>query len=61
MPRIGGHMSGDFSAYRYLPASVLAFPGPREWTAFLRRCGFSDVRHRAFTFGICRLYVGTKA
>ena len=61
MPRIGGHMSGDFSAYRYLPASVLAFPGPKEWMAIMRRCGFSDVRHRALTFGVCRLYVGTKA
>ena len=60
LPRIGGRMSGNFSAYRYLPASVLAFPGPREWMAFMRRCGFSDVRHRALTFGICRLYVGTK-
>ena len=61
MPRIGGHMSGDFSAYRYLPASVLSFPGPKAWMAVMRRCGFSDIRHRALTFGVCRLYVGTKA
>ena len=60
MPLIGGKLSGNQAAYRYLPASVLQFPGPKEWTAFLRECGFTDVRHRALTFGICRLYVGTK-
>ena len=60
MPLIGGRMSGNHAAYRYLPASVLNFPGPREWTAFMRSCGFTDVRHRALSLGICRLYIGTK-
>ena len=60
MPLIGGRMSGNREAYRYLPASVLNFPGPKEWTAFMRKCGFSDVKHRALSLGICRLYIGTK-
>ncbi len=60
VPWIGGLISGDRAAYRYLPASVLAFPGRREWTATMTRCGYTDVRHRAFTFGLCRMYVGEK-
>lgn len=60
MPLIGGRMSGNFDAYRYLPASVQAFPGRKEWCAFLKGCGFVDVKHRAYNFGICRLYVASK-
>ena len=61
VPWIGGLVSGDKAAYRYLPASVQAFPGRREWTETMARCGFTQVRHRAFTFGLCRMYVGEKA
>ena len=60
MPFIGRRMSGNAEAYRYLPASVLAFPGKKEWLATMREAGFSEVRHRALTFGICRMYIGTK-
>ena len=60
VPWIGGLISGDKAAYKYLPASVQAFPGRREWTATMVRCGYANVRHRAFTFGLCRMYVGEK-
>ena len=60
VPWIGALVSGDRAAYRYLPASVQSFPGRRAWTETMARCGFSQVRHRAFTFGICRMYVGEK-
>ena len=53
-------VSGDRAAYTYLPASVQAFPGRREWTATMVRCGYANVRHRAFTFGLCRMYIGEK-
>ena len=60
VPWIGGRVSGDKAAYKYLPASVQAFPGRREWMATMTRCGFADVRHRAFTLGLCRMYLGEK-
>ena len=60
LPLIGGKVSGDKAAYRYLPASVLHFPGTREFMETLRECGFSEVEHKAMTFGICRLYSGTR-
>lgn len=60
LPLIGGKVSGDKAAYKYLPASVLGFPGKEEWMATMRACGYSGVRHKAFTLGICRMYVGLK-
>ena len=60
LPWIGGRISGDEAAYRYLPASVLHFPGHRTFMATMRECGFADVEHKSLTFGICRLYIGTK-
>ena len=60
LPAIGGMVSGDKAAYRYLPASVLSFPSKREWMETMRRCGFRNVSHRAYTLGICRLYIGEK-
>ena len=60
MPLIGGRMSRNKAAYRYLPASVLAFPGKKEWLATMERCGFTDCTHRSLTFGICRLYSGER-
>ena len=61
LPLIGGKISGDKAAYRYLPASVLNFPAKDEWMATMRACGYDGVRHKAFTLGICRMYVGLKA
>lgn len=60
LPLIGGKISGDQAAYNYLPASVLKFPGKKEWMATMASCGYSKVQHKAFTFGICRMYVGQK-
>ena len=60
LPVIGGRVSGDIHAYEYLPASVLEFPGPAKFRSMLESAGFTSVRHRAFTFGICRMYTGEK-
>lgn len=61
LPLIGGKISGDKAAYRYLPASVLNFPSKEEWMDTMRSCEYDGVRHKAFTLGICRMYVGLKA
>ena len=60
LPLIGGWISGDKAAYRYLPASVLKFPRKDEWMGIMRSCGYADVRHKAYTLGICRQYVGVR-
>ena len=60
LPLVGGMVSGDKAAYRYLPASVLKFPGRKEWMATMESCGYRNVTHKAFTLGVCRMYTGTK-
>lgn len=60
LPRIGGLISGNRAAYRYLPESVYAFPRPETFCAMMERAGFHNVRHRNFTFGLCRLFIGEK-
>lgn len=60
LPWFGGLVSGDKAAYRYLPASVLKFPGKEEWMATMSACGYRNVTHKSFTFGICRMYTGEK-
>ena len=60
LPLIGGIISGNRAAYRYLPESVYAFPRPETFCAMMERAGFHSVRHRNFTFGLCRLFIGEK-
>ena len=60
LPWIGGLVSGKKAAYNYLPASVIKFPGKEEWMATMSSCGYDKVSHKAFTFGICRMYIGEK-
>lgn len=60
LPLIGGLISGNRAAYRYLPESVYAFPLPETFCAKMERAGFHNVRHRRLTFGLCNLFIGEK-
>ena len=60
LPLVGGRVSGDKAAYRYLPASVVHFPRHRAFMETMRQAGFRDVAHKAFTLGVCRMFTGTK-
>lgn len=60
LPWIGGMVSGDKEAYRYLPASVHAFPSPEVFCRMMKDAGFTGVRIKTFTLGLCRMYVGSK-
>ena len=60
LPRIGGAVSGDKAAYRYLPASVHHFPAPQDFCRMMAAAGFRNVRCRTFTFGLCRMFVGER-
>lgn len=61
LPLIGGSVSGDKAAYEYLPESVIHFPKHKAFLETMRAAGFTRVRHKAFTFGICRMFTGVKA
>jgi demethylmenaquinone methyltransferase / 2-methoxy-6-polyprenyl-1,4-benzoquinol methylase len=56
LPRVGGLVSGDPGAYRYLPDSVARFPRPTEFAGLLQKAGFSHVRFRPLTGGIAHIY-----
>lgn len=60
LPWIGGMVSGNKEAYRYLPASVHAFPSPSAFCAMMEEAGFRNVRHISLSMGLCRLYTGEK-
>lgn len=60
LPLLGGLISGNFGAYRYLPESVEAFPPPEALKALMEEAGFS-VRYELLTFGVAAIHVGDKA
>ena len=59
LPVIGGLFS-QFSAYRYLPDSVMEFPSQEEFKAIMAAVGFRNLKHYDLTGGIATVYVGEK-
>ena len=60
LPLLGGMISGNASAYAYLPSSVSAFPSPEALQMQFERAGFVDVQFQRWTGGIVTLHTGTK-
>lgn len=60
MPRIGGWLSGNPDAYRYLPQSVHDFLAPEAVVDLMRGIGFRNVYFRRWALGSMAVYVGTK-
>jgi demethylmenaquinone methyltransferase/2-methoxy-6-polyprenyl-1,4-benzoquinol methylase len=61
LPRIGGLISGDRSAYTYLPKSVARFFRPPELASLMRAVGYRFVEFRTWTLGTVALHVGSRA
>ena len=60
LPKIGGMVSKDASAYSYLPESVEHFPKPLDFMQELSSQGLIEGSMRHFCFGIATLYLVTK-
>ena len=60
LPRIGGWLSGDRSAYEYLPESIRTFPAQAALAGELEGAGFQNVRWLNLTGGIVALHTGEK-
>jgi demethylmenaquinone methyltransferase / 2-methoxy-6-polyprenyl-1,4-benzoquinol methylase len=58
VPLLGRLVTGDPSAYAYLPASVAAFPPADELAAIMAGAGLTKVRYRRLGFGAVALHVG---
>jgi demethylmenaquinone methyltransferase/2-methoxy-6-polyprenyl-1,4-benzoquinol methylase len=61
LPRIGGAISGNATAYSYLPNSVMKFPSPAELAQWMERAGFADVDFKLWNFGSVALHTGRKS
>lgn len=57
VPIIGGLISGDHYAYRYLRDSVTGFPVPGALEDIMKGQGFRVVRSRSIFWGISHLYL----
>ncbi len=51
LPVLGGLISGDFHAYRYLPESVARFPDPERLARMVTAAGFHSVQLERWTGG----------
>jgi demethylmenaquinone methyltransferase / 2-methoxy-6-polyprenyl-1,4-benzoquinol methylase len=60
VPKLGGLISGDASAYAYLPESVKEFVAPDELADIIGRSGLQNVTWRRLAGGIITLHRGTK-
>ena len=60
LPVLGGLISGDYGAYRYLAESVRRWDRQVDLGAELQKAGFCKVVARPLTFGIASVYVGHK-
>lgn len=60
LPMIGGIVSGDRGAYKYLPDSVSKFPKQTELCSLMEKAGFGEVNYQNLTGGIAAIHSGTK-
>jgi demethylmenaquinone methyltransferase/2-methoxy-6-polyprenyl-1,4-benzoquinol methylase len=60
LPWVGGAISTDREAYRFLSESIQAFPSPEEIGKELETSGLRSVRFSPFTFGISTLIQAEK-
>ena len=60
LPVIGGMISGDAKAYRYLPKSVARFFRPEEFAGVMRGVGYEEVRYLLMMMGTVGLHMGEK-
>jgi demethylmenaquinone methyltransferase/2-methoxy-6-polyprenyl-1,4-benzoquinol methylase len=58
IPRIGGWVAGDRSAYQYLVESIRRFPDQPSLGAMMARAGFARVGWTNFTGGVAALHQG---
>ncbi len=60
LPRLGALISGDGSAYTYLPSSVSKFPSPEALRELFERCGYTEVQFICWTGGIVTLHTARR-
>ncbi|MGB9761257.1 MAG: ubiquinone/menaquinone biosynthesis methyltransferase [Caldimicrobium thiodismutans] len=60
IPFLGGLLTGDKEAYKYLSQSIQKFPPPEEIHQLLFQRGFKKLEIRSLTLGVVTLYIYQK-
>ena len=60
LPVIGGMISGDREAYKYLPASVARFPRPPQMLIMLKEAGYTNAAWDGYLLRAAGLYHAEK-
>ena len=58
IPALGGVVTGDAQAYRYLVESIRRFPAPEALARMMREAGFARVSFERMTAGVVALHSG---
>jgi demethylmenaquinone methyltransferase/2-methoxy-6-polyprenyl-1,4-benzoquinol methylase len=58
IPALGGAVTGDAEAYRYLVESIRRFPRPAVFADMMRAAGFRRVSHQPLTGGVVAIHSG---
>lgn len=59
MPAVGKLLSRDSHAYKYLPATMEAFPQGEVMQQIIAKAGFEQVTFKRFTFGLSTMYLAS--
>lgn len=60
IPAVGRLISGDHSAYKYLPKSIAAAPQRSRLTSLMENAGFKKCRYKSLTLGVITIYLAEK-
>lgn len=60
LPWVGGVVSGNTDAYKYLNRTVETFPSGQAFCEIMREAGFEHVNLKTLTFGVATIYMGDK-
>jgi len=60
LPRMGGLVSGDAGAYRYLNQTIETFPYGEAFCRLMQQAGFMNVQAFPLTMGIATIYKGER-
>jgi ubiquinone/menaquinone biosynthesis C-methylase UbiE len=60
LPAIGWLFHGDADTYRYIPDSLVRYPGQRGVERLMREAGFQNARHEDRVLGTMGINVGEK-
>ena len=60
MPFVGGFITGDRWAYRYLAGTIKEFPDPENFKRLMENAGWESVQHLPLTMSICNIFTGYK-